>query len=450
MDNIAQISVIPLIDVKNDSRIDAEFYKRSLLELEETIEKQRFEPLKSLVKKNTRLKQPVYIESSDIKIINSQYIGDFLDIELAKMGLNIIVKPESVLVNSTGRGTLGRVAINYLKEKVSVDSHVDVMEVIDGMINPYYLMVFLKTKFGQCQIERRERGSSGQTEIYPKDFEKLKIPLPNVAFQKEIEFLCKDAFEKYQKSKKLYQQAQQLLLEKLSVTDLDLTNELTYTANFSNVLQNNRIDAECYKPKYERLFKNIDTVAKNNLWELRKIGEISEPLRYGTSENLTYLTEGVPFLRITDIQGFSFEKSSLVYISEKDARKVAYAKVIEGDLIISRSGTLGLTVPMDNELSNSIYGSYFIRIRPKIKVDRNYLALYLNSIIGKLQVEQRSTGAIQTNLTIPVIENIQVLLPDPEFQGKISNLLKESKTLRETAHSLLEEAKKKVEQKIAG
>jgi len=78
--------------------------------------------------------------------------------------------------------------------------------------------------------------------------------------------------------------------------------------------------------------------------------------------------------------------------------------------LISRSGTLGLTILIGKDLSDSIFGSYFIRIRPKTKVNHEYLAFYLNSFFGRMQVEQISTGAIQTNLTIPAIENMLVLL----------------------------------------
>ena len=232
------------------------------------------------------------------------------------------------------------------------------------------------------------------------------------------------------------------------IDEFNSKNQLIYQRNLSDISEKNRLDAEYFLPKYEIIFKKIKENTKNNNWEIKTIGEISEPLRYGTSENLTYLNKGIPFLRITDIQDFRFEKDLVVFISKEIAKEVSYASVQEGDLIISRSGTLGLTIPITREFSNSIFGSYFIRIRPKIKINQKYLALYLNSFLGQIQIERISTGAIQTNLTIPAIESIEVVIPTLDFQEKISEFLDKSERLNKKAKQLLKQAKVKLEDSI--
>ncbi|MDE1764432.1 MAG: hypothetical protein KGH88_09370 [Thaumarchaeota archaeon] len=155
---------------------------------------------------------------------------------------------------------------------------------------------------------------------------------------------------------------------------------------------------------------------------------------------------------IKHLENTVFEKKGkphvTCFVSNEEASRVSHAKVKNGDLLVSRSGTLGLTVPINKELENSIFGSYFIRIRPNIEINRDYLAFYLNSLLGKIQVEQISTGSIQTNLTIPTIESIKVLMIEPEFQEKISDLIKESKSLKKQAKDIFQKGITQLENEI--
>ena len=130
---------------------------------------------------------------------------------------------------------------------------------------------------------------------------------------------------------------------------------------------------------------------------------MSSLFKYGTSEPFEYLDQGVPFLRIADLQRYHFSEKDLKFISQ-EAAKEQQSNVKTGDVLISRSRTLGLAVVIPEYLNNAVYGSYFILTRPnKTSILPTYLALYINSLVGKMQTEQANTGGIQTNLTIPVL-----------------------------------------------
>ena len=122
------------------------------------------------------------------------------------------------------------------------------------------------------------------------------------------------------------------------------------------------------------------------------------------------------------------------------------ARVQTDDVLISRSGSLGLTVAIPSSLNNSVFGSYFIRIRPNESIIKSqFLALYMNSIAGKLQVEQQNTGGIQTNLTIPVIEDMKVVCPPLIVQEQFISKINEGVNLESQSQHLLELAKRAVE-----
>ena len=108
-----------------------------------------------------------------------------------------------------------------------------------------------------------------------------------------------------------------------------------------------------------------------------------------------------------------------------------------------------LTIEIPEELNGAIFGSYFILTKPNPKIlHPTYLAFYINSLIGKIQTEQANTGAIQTNLTIPVLENLKIVCPSLEVQQNFVDLVNQSYAAEDKSKQLLEIAKTGVEKAI--
>lgn len=193
----------------------------------------------------------------------------------------------------------------------------------------------------------------------------------------------------------------------------------------------------------------MSQAAASKNWQIKQYKDLSSKFKYGTSFPLNYLDDGIPFLRIADLQKYRFDRENLKYISRQAARKQKAAKVQTGDVLISRSGTLGLAIEIPKELNGAIFGSYFILTKPNPKIlHSTYLAFYINSLIGKIQTEQANTGAIQTNLTIPVLENLKIVCPDLEVQQNFVDIVNQSYEAEDKSKQLLEIAKTGVEKAI--
>lgn len=93
-----------------------------------------------------------------------------------------LIQKYDVLVNSTGVGTLGRVAlVRWLNEKeVTVDSHVTIVRAISEKINRVFFGYSLLTK--QAEIESFANGSTGQVELSRSQLSdvNLVVPPPNL------------------------------------------------------------------------------------------------------------------------------------------------------------------------------------------------------------------------------------------------------------------------------
>lgn len=84
------------------------------------------------------------------------------------------VQKNDILINSTGDGTIGRVAVYNYDFPAVVDGHVTIVRYKDAKL-AWYIAAFLLTEAGQNQIYRYINGSSGQVEIYPQDISRIWV-----------------------------------------------------------------------------------------------------------------------------------------------------------------------------------------------------------------------------------------------------------------------------------
>lgn len=89
-----------------------------------------------------------------------------------------------VLINSTGDGTIGRVAVYNAKFPAMVDGHVTILRFKDPD-TAWYVAAFLLSDIGQKQLYRYINGSSGQVEIYPQDIARIWVKPPTNAKHKK-------------------------------------------------------------------------------------------------------------------------------------------------------------------------------------------------------------------------------------------------------------------------
>ena len=139
---------------------------------------------------------PKYAEKDGLIVINQRCIREhsinleesrFHNINEKKVAEEKFVKYGDVLVNSTGVGTLGRVA-QYIKQNdidLTVDSHVTIVRPKEGYFEDNffgYVMIMIEK-----EIMESGKGSSGQTELSRDDLSNMKISFPkDKSEQKEI------------------------------------------------------------------------------------------------------------------------------------------------------------------------------------------------------------------------------------------------------------------------
>ncbi|EOH3399249.1 restriction endonuclease subunit S [Campylobacter jejuni] len=456
-----EISVLKFSEVQKDNeskRIDSEFFKKEYFDAMETMQLNQVEYLGDNMKFNSRYSQPKYDETSKIKVINSQYIrNEYIDYENAKSGYGKIVPKESVLINATGVGTLGRVFINILDFDFSIDSHINVIVVKNKTyLNPYFLAIFLQSYYGQIQIIRYYSGTSGQIEIYPRDFNYFKIPIFPMEFQLEIQNLVKDSHKALEESKELYKKAEETLYLELGLDPKNplqslLDSKTNNPANSPNIsihtlkesfLKTGRLDSEYYQSKYEDIEKFIKSYPNGYDSFSSIINNKDTNFTPKNNENYSY----IELANIGNNGNISEPISDLGKNLPTRARRI----VSKGDVIISSiEGSLSSCALITQEFDKHLVSTGFFVLNSKLLNGETLLVMFKSQIFQEY-LKKFPSGTILCAINKEELSKILIPKIDSTTQEKIAKYIQESFNLRKKSKQLLDNAKIKVEEQIQG
>ncbi|MES9913524.1 MAG: restriction endonuclease subunit S [Candidatus Sedimenticola sp. 4PFRAG1] len=190
--------------------------------------------LKSCTTELRRGISPKYTEEGGVRVINQKCIRNHtVDFTLARRNDPSKRKIEGreievgdVLVNSTGVGTLGRLApVRYLDETTVVDSHVTVVRADPGKISKSFLsgLMIVNESF----IEASGAGSTGQTELRKQVLEDIRFARPSPEIDSKYDLIVNhmsSQIAELEKQRSTLASTRDSLLPKLLSGDLPITN----------------------------------------------------------------------------------------------------------------------------------------------------------------------------------------------------------------------------------
>ncbi len=221
--------------MKAAGRSDAEFFQPHCLRLRERIRKAGDKRIGEFCPEPSRGVQPEFSASGTVLTLDSKSIrphgvepsGErvtqaFYDSEFAAKGR---VCKGDVLLNSTGRGTLGRAGCYQLDAPAVCDNHVAILRPDPKVCHLRYLALFLNSPAGLTQSEQFQTGSSGQLEIYPQHIQQFLIYLPrtkaggiDLAWQEKLAVKVETATRAREEAKTKLAEAKRLVEEAIKQT----------------------------------------------------------------------------------------------------------------------------------------------------------------------------------------------------------------------------------------
>lgn len=382
-----------------------------------------------------------------------------------------IVTQGDVIVSSI-EGSLGSCALvtdDYDNALCSTGFYV----VQSAQINSETLLTLFKS-FPIQQLLKKGCSGTILTGIGKQEFESIPIPLIHPEVQEEIAqhiqrsfALRKEASQLLEEAKLSVEQAiemgggnwltysrlqeiakrEERLAKYLLFKDLDLIEEkedhhkivVMEKKLSASFFVSGRLDAEYYQPKYDYLDSQLSLLPTQRLGEIVEIRKSIEP----GSE--AYQPEGVPFVRVADLNKFGIETPSICL----DRATYATAPYPQKDtILLSKDGSVGIAYKVEDDMDMITSGA-ILHLSVKEKgILLDYLTLVLNSRIVKMQAERDAGGSIIQHWKPSEIEKVVIPVLPLNIQKEISKKIQESFRLRKEAGELLEKAKHLVEDAI--
>ena len=336
-------------------------------------------PLRELVGYISKGIAPSYAEEaseSTIKVLNQKCNRNFRisygdsrlhDTRKKKVPPERYVKPDDILINSTGAGTAGRIAqIEDVPSATTIDGHMILIR-SNGKVTQKFLGYALKAH--QWEVLQLDEGSTGQTELNrDRLLDEIMINYPvsldeQNAIVGTLESIDRKLIVNEQLNDNLQQQAAAL---------------------------------------FESWFVNYDPWdgVQPSEWENAPLGSFVEIKRGGSPRPIQdFLSDsGLRWLKISDVTSLSspFVLEIKEHIKEEGLRKTVFLHA--GELVLSNSATPGIPKILDVDTCIHDGWLYF----PKSELSKYYLYLFFKHI--RKELVALGNGSVFTNLKTDILK----------------------------------------------
>ena len=197
------------------------------------------------------------------------------------------------------------------------------------------------------------------------------------------------------------------------------------------------------KSLFTRMFGDIKTNDKN--WKIIKLEKYINIIGGYAFKNTDFKSNGIPLIRIGNINSGQFKSTNLVFIEEN--KKFEKFKVFPNDILISLTGTVGKDDYGNACILGDSYSEYYLNQRnAKIeltdKMNKNFFLEIMKIKEVKKKLTGISRGIRQANISNKDIYNLSLPLPPIELQNKFAERIEKIEKLKFEIEKSIEEAQK--------
>ncbi len=440
---------VSLSKLERTFRIDSEFFLKNYLVVENILRIKNSIPITELlnISDGNHMKISDDFVENGVPYYRGQDVSSFFieqanPIHITKKAFDLPVMKRSYLKQNdillSIVGTIGKLSL--VKENNQATCSCKLAILRPKIKESNYISIFLNSKYGNSQIERFTRGAVQQG-LLLEDMNQLLIPNFSIDIQKAINELIESSYQKLEKSKTLYKQAEELLLKELDLLDFKPSEQNIAIKSFKeSFLSTGRLDSEYYQPKYDELIIHIQKTKFDKLDNIVKIKKSIEP----GSE--AYQDDGIPFVRVSNVTKFGITDTEIHLskniLKEEDLKKLYPTK---DTILLSKDGTVGIAYKIKNELEMITSSALLHLAIKRDDVMPEYLTLVLNSVIVQLQAQRDAGGSIIQHWKPSEIGEILIPIIDISIQTQIEEKIKQSFELKVESKRLLDLAKRAVE-----
>jgi len=225
-------------------------------------------------------------------------------------------------------------------------------------------------------------------------------------------------------------------------------SEYRFSVSAAELCETYTINPQFYLPNLNRTIREIEAIDGKDGWSVVTLGQILAGVQIFKgprikTENLTadsdangeilYYTPSAVLQEKSD----SAKPINLARATEKQLRTIEKLKVYRGDILITRSGTIGRVAYVTKRLDGEIISDDMIRVRIPEDFVRLYVYSFLQTDFGLNQMLRNEYGSVQQHLEAKHVGGI--LIPVPPKWEHVSDIVDRVRR-GITAREMLEES----------
>ncbi|MBQ3693519.1 MAG: restriction endonuclease subunit S [Synergistaceae bacterium] len=189
---------------------------------------------------------------------------------------------------------------------------------------------------------------------------------------------------------------------------------------------------------YNREAEDISSSIENGKYPAVRFEEFANSYMFGRSVKLMRSKSPYPFFQPSSVTDIKPQADGYLY-SRKQS-EIDELMIHEGQLLLSRSGTIGNVTYVSETLDGKYLSPDMIRIDCRDSDDAGYIYAYLKSSEGQKLLHSLEFGAVVKHINPEHLNDIPVPNAPKELRRRIHELVIKSYALRDESNSMIDEA----------
>lgn len=203
-------------------------------------------------------------------------------------------------------------------------------------------------------------------------------------------------------------------------------SEYRFSINLSNINGDLRINPQAYLPNLNATIRKLESLDGTDDWTITTLGQICSDVKIFKgprlrTESLIVESPGEqvePYFTPSAVlqeKGDSVKLLDLSKASKSQMSALRSVRVVRGDILITRSGSIGRVAYITNRLNGKIVSDDLIRVRIPDEKLRLYVYAFLQSKLALDQMILNEYGSVQQHLEPNHISNMIIAIPTDEI-----------------------------------
>ena len=354
-----------------------------------------------------------FLSSSDIlqadldhvKLASKKYTPDVEDMVLQKGWILI-----------SRSGTVGNCAFaSRLHAQKLASEHV-IRLVPDYILRPGLIYAYLASNYGHSLLTQGVFGAVIQ-HIEPAFIASLPIPVFPESFQTEVDNLI-------QESARLREEANDKLEEAIHLFEDSISSKEIFLGAQSATISSKQISSRFNRFDSQYQIGKMLLTESMKAQKTIKIGDVNKMIFIGNRGKRHYVEKnGIPFLSSSDM--ILSNPSRFCKMISKNTPGLKGLLVNEGDILISRSGTVGNTIMVNKALAGFAVSEHAMRlVVDDQKIEPEYVYTYLRTEQGQNSLHILPYGSVIVTLGEDYLADVDLPVIKDVAKRKIVDLVK--------------------------